>query len=313
MLKEKINKNFKKIYDNINKKNDNNRNKLTKIKIISDSDNESEINDFSESDNDSSCEDIFNLKYQNDKLSNYNSDIISKYIDQSKIFDFNSKSIFCYYLWSGINDLDRWELNRKVNSDHVKKIYKEMINDYEKKGNFIFYESIHLAIKKNNIFYVIDGQHRLLACDKIYKKNKYPIQQIPCILWFPESEEEFIEIFDKINSRTPLDKTKLFNFKIKNIIEWMEKTYGKNDSIWGKLRPKINKDLFVDKMRQNDIIHKLETDEIITKINEYNIKQRGLPRNKRYSKYLNDSIHNNAEIMDFYLGYDKQLLWIDNL
>ena len=202
----------------------------------------------------------------------------------NQIFDFNSKSIFCYYLWSGIDDLDRWELNRKIDVQHVKKIYREMINDYEKKGNFLFYETIHLAIKKNNIFYVIDGQHRIMACNKIYKKNKYPIQKIPCILWFPESEEDFIEIFDKINSRTPLDKTKLFNYKINDIISYMNTKYAKNESIWGKLRPKINKDLFVDKMRQNDMIHKLETKEIIDKINAYNIKIRALPRNKRHNK-----------------------------
>ena len=80
-------------------------------------------------------------------------------------------------MWSGIADLDKWELNRKVDTVQVKKIYKEMKGDYEKNNQFIFYEPVHLAIKANNIFYIIDGQHRLLACDKLYKKNKYPIQQ----------------------------------------------------------------------------------------------------------------------------------------
>lgn len=216
-------------------------------------------------------------------------------------------------MWSGVEDLDRWELNRKINTSHVKKIYKDMVMDYDKKGEFIFYEPIHLALKLDNIFYVIDGQHRLLACNKLYKKNKYPIQQIPCVLWFPNSEEEFIEIFDKINLRTPMDKSKLFNYKILDIINWMDKNMSKNESIWGKLRPKINKDLFVEKMRESDSIHKLETNEIIKKINNYNIELRGKPRNKRSDKNIADSTHAHAETMDFFLGYDKELKWIEQL
>lgn len=298
------------------------RNKLTKIKILIDSDDEDEQVKEEEEDEEEEEEKEeeeeeeeykINNKYINTKLSKYNSDVISKYIDKDKISDFNLQSIFCYYLWSGIEYLDRWELNRKVDLSHVKKIYKQMKNDYDKKGNFLFYEPIHLAIKTNNILYVIDGQHRLLACNKIYKKNKYPIQQIPCILWFPESEEEFIEIFDKINSRMPIDKTKLFNYKINDIISWMDKNYGKSETIWGKIRPKINKDLFVDKMRNNDLIHILETNEVIGKINAYNIELRGKNRNNRFNKTINDSIHNRAESMDFFLGYDKKLEWINNL
>ena len=288
------------------------RNKITKTKIRMDSDSENDSNTSDISDDDDDDDDGVEL-IQNEKLSNYESEIISKFIIKDKITDFNSKSIFCYYLWSGIAELDKWELNRKIDSNHCKKIYKEMIKDFDKKGEFIFYEPIHLAIKSDNIFYVIDGQHRLVACNKIYKKNKYPIQQIPCIIWFPNDEEEFIEIFDKINSRTLLDKTKLFNYKINDIITWMDKNYGKSECIWGKLRPKINKDLFVEKMRQNDIIHKLETEEIIKKINNYNIKLRGMPRNKRYVKTLNDSVHNHVETIDFYLGYDKELEWVTNL
>ena len=148
---------------------------------------------------------------------------------------------------------------------------------------------------------------------KLFKKNKYPIQQIPCILWFPESEEEFVEIFDKINSRTPMDKSKLFNYKISAIMGWMDKNMGKNEVIWGKKRPKIDKDLFVEKMRESDSVHKLETDEIIKKISDYNIKLRGMPRNKRCNKTVNDSTHVHMETIDFYLGYDKELKWIEQL
>ena len=38
-----------------------------------------------------------------------------------------------------------------------------------------------------------------------------------------------------------------------------------------------------------------------------------MPRNKRCSKQVIDSVHNHAESMDFYLGYDKELNWINDL
>ena len=318
-----------KTQSNINKTR-NYRNKLTNTRIIMESDDEDDNkeNDNIEDDNgedepdepDEPYEKVDNEKNKNKinllnkKFQNYKSDLISQYIVQDKIIDFNSKSILCYYLWSGIEDLDRWELNRKINLCHVKKIYSEMKKDYEKSNEFIFYEPVHLAIKTNSIFYVIDGQHRLLACAKLYKKNKYPIQQIPCVLWFPKTEEEFIEIFDKINSRTHLDKTKLFNYKINEIIVWIDKTWGKKECLWGKIRPKINKDLFVEKMRESDSVHKLDTNEIIEKIKKINSKIRGLPRNKRNEKKsILDSVHNHAESIDFFLGYDKELVWIEEL
>lgn len=250
----------------------------------------------------------------NNKLANIESDIIRKYIVNNSIHNYNSKAIYCKYLWSGINELDKWELNRKVDDEHVIQIYKELRNDYKKNGEFYFYDPIHIAVKQNNIFYVMDGQHRLLAYNKLFEKNKYPIQQIPCIIWFPETDEEFIEIFDKINSRLKIDRSKLFNYKIFDLIKLLEDKYNKNDfTIFGKLRPKINKELFINKMRENNNVHKLDTNEIFTKIKVINRQIRGLTRNKRCNISTSDNIHNTAETMNFFLGYDKELLWINEI
>lgn len=299
------------------KKTHNYRNKLTNTKITLESDTESNNTIESDSESDSESNSILHnplSNLSNIKFKNYNSEIINQYIVQDKITEFNSKSILCWYLWSGVEHLDKWELNRKINLDHVKKIYHQMVEDYIKTNEFMFYEPVHLAIKTNSIFYVIDGQHRLLACAKLHKKNKYPIQQIPCVLWFPKTEEEFIEIFDKINSRTPLDKTKLFNYKINEIIGWIDKTWGTKGSLWGKTRPKINKELFVNKMRESDSIHKLDTQTIQEQIKKINSNIRGMSRNKRCEKKsVSDSVHNQAESIDFFLGYDKELEWIEEI
>lgn len=305
MLKEEIKKTIKC------------RNKLINTKIIIDSDDElDEDNEPDEDDepneNDEDDEDD-ELTKINIKFLGYKTDIISKYVVLDKITDYNSRAVMCYYLWSGIEELDRWELNRKIEPERVKKLYKEIVEDYQKSNEFIFYEPVHLAIKINSTLYVMDGQHRLQAYSKLFKKNKHQIQQIPCVLWFPKTDEEFIEIFDKINSRTPMDKTKLFNYKMNEIIGWFDKTWGKKYVIWGKNRPKINKDLMVEKMRETNAIHKLETSEIVDRIKKINEKLRGLGRNKRCEKVVSDSVHNQADKMNFFLGYDKELGWIEDI
>ena len=51
----------------------------------------------------------------------------------------------------------------------------------------------------------------------------------------------------------------------------------------------------------------------VKKINDYNIKLRGMSRNKRCDKSVGDSVHAHAETMDFFLGYDKELKWITEI
>lgn len=279
-----------------------NKSNKSKIKDNFDSDDETD----SDVENSNSNANI--IKIPHVKFQGYDTNVISNYIVANKITEFGSSALLCHYLWSGVDELDKWELNRKIDDDLVKKLVLDMKDNYKLNGKFEFYEPVHLGLKKNNIFYVIDGQHRILAYNKLQKKNKYPVQQIPCVIWFPKDDDEFIKIFDKINSRTPIDKTKLFNYKINDIIKWLENEYGSN--IWGKNRPKINKEIFVNNMRSTDAIHKLETTDIINKIKLYNEKVRGMSRNNRTQNPINNSIHNNAETMNFYLGYDKELNWI---
>ena len=156
---------------------------------------------------------------------------------------------------------------------------------------------------------MIDGQHRLVAFENLYLKNKYPIQQIPCIIWLIKNEEDFLILFDRINARTPINRYKLFNYKINEIIFELTKKMGNVETIWGTRRPQINKNLFVQEMRENNFVHNMEIELIIKKILEINNEIRGLPRTKR-CKGISSTIHSHAEKMNFFLGYDKDLSWI---
>lgn len=239
-------------------------------------------------------------------------DNFANYIIGTSMKKYTSNSEFIRFGWNGIDLLDRWELQRKVNMDHATKLAYSMRTDYKIHKEFISYDPIHIGkIENESPYYVLDGQHRLEAYNYFYQKNEYPIQQIPAIIWYVKNQSEFVNIFHKINDRISIDKLKLVQIKLLEIIAALEDKYGK--SIWGLNRPKINKDIFIDKLKDTDFIHKLTTDEILNALFKINDKIRGLPRNSRVIPKCGNEIHHKAENLDFFLGLDKQMSWISNI
>ncbi len=243
---------------------------------------------------------------------NVDTEAFGDYILKESVRPYNDNSYYCQFLWSGIEHLDHWELQRKLNRDHAKTILSQMKKDYNKKNQFIFYDVIHLGIKPDGNYYVIDGQHRLVAYYNLYLKNKYPIQKVPAVIWKTTSDDDFLEIYERINKRVPFDVTP-FNKKILDIIFQMENHFGNSNTIWGKKRPKIDKTLFISEMDTNDSVHKLDADTIMKKIIDINVKIRGLPRSKRTDIKIPNATHASAESIDFFLGYDKNLAWIHDI
>ncbi len=236
-------------------------------------------------------------------------DNFQNYIIPESVQVYTKNAEFCRFNWNGIEFLDRWELQRKVDIRHATELAKSLKADHIKYGEFIFYDPVHIGKKANDDkYYVLDGQHRLEAYQYFYERNIYPIQQIPAILWYANNEEQFIELFYKINSRLNIDKLKLIQIKLLEIFEGMEKKYGKN--IWGINRPKINKDLFTQKLRNSESVHNSSTEEILTNLFKINENLRKLPRSLRIKPNCTTNVHNSAETMDFFLGLDKKMEWL---
>lgn len=247
-----------------------------------------------------------------EKIEDEKEDNFENYIIPESMQQFTKNAKYCRFNWSGICTLNKWELQRKVDLLHATELKKAMQLDFKKHKEFIFYDPIHIGKKKgDSIYYVLDGQHRLEAYLYLYEHNKYPIQQIPAIIWYAENDEHFIELFNKINSRLSIDKLKLIQIKLLEIFEGMENKYGKN--IWSINRPKINKAIFVEKLKNSDNVHKLSSDKILTKLFAINEQIRGKPRSLRVKPTLAGSIHNSSEILNLFLGLDKTMKWIDEI
>lgn len=240
-------------------------------------------------------------------------DTFENYIVSDSIKKFSKNANYCLFNWSGCDTINKWELQRKVDVNHVNNLLKSMKDDYEKNGEFIFIEPIHICKKQDNGEYLIlDGQHRLETYSKLYKINKYVIQQIPCIVWSVKNDKEVIELFNKINSRLSFDKVKLIQTKLLEIIDYLHKHFKEN--IWGERRPKLNKIDFCENIKNNDNAHKLSSEEIFHKLIDINTEIRGKPRQQRVPDcYLSSSVHNSAESLNFFLGLDKTMAWIDKI
>lgn len=265
---------------------------------------EDDIDDVDDINDMDDLEDEFETKFVPDNFNNY-------IIPESVQF-YTKNAQFCRFNWNGIEFLDRWELQRKVDVKHATQLAKSMKLDFGKYNEFIFYDPIHIGKKANDdTYYVLDGQHRLEAYQYFYERNSYPIQQLPAILWYADNDEHFIELFHKINNRLTLDKLKLMQIKLLEIFEGMENKYGKN--IWGINRPKINKEVFTEKMRNSDSVNKLSTEEILTNLFKINENLRKMPRASRVKPNCVASVHNSAESMDFFLGLDKGMGWIEKI
>jgi hypothetical protein len=264
-------------------------------------------------------------EYDCDMMEEGNSDIeeinidiedFTYYIDYSQKISMNSNSIFTKFSWNGAELIDRWELQRTIDYDKASGIANEMIRYYKKNKEFLFTDPIHIGqirneeLENNNKYYIIDGQHRLEAIIAIYKCNKYPIQKVPCIIWVVRNDNDIDELFDKINNRIFMDSTKLMKNKLILTCNLMEEKWNKD--IWGERRPRISKELFIDKIRNNDDCYKLSAEEIIAKIVKINNNLRILPRQERGGN-LTIKIHEKAEDIDFFLGIDKKLDWIDKI
>lgn len=242
-------------------------------------------------------------------------DNFDNYIISTSLRKFSSNADFCLFNWNGIEFLDKWELQRAVDIKHAEDIANSLNKRYKKYKEFIFYDPIHICKKKDdNKYYVLDGQHRLEAYYALYLRNKYPIQQIPAVIWNVDNDEEFIELFNRINTRLSIDKIQLMQVKILEIIQGLEKKYGQN--IWSsgeRPRPKINKEIFCAKLKENKNTNKLSSIEIIDKLIKINNNIRSKPRILRTRNPTSSNIHSLAEEMDLFLGLDKEMNWMNEL
>ena len=218
----------------------------------------------------------------------------------------------------------KWALNRKINDSYVNELKKVYIQDIIQHGYPRLLDPIHIStyIDSNgdNIYEIIDGQHRYKALYELHDDQtlNLDIFDVSIELHLVKSEEEKMELFDKINRRKQINREDLIDYKIPIFIDKLAEYWKENHTfeIYGSQRPRINKSVLESKMKTcMDKLDKYKIVDLMDIFFQINKDIGKLPRKHRCGKIGTASrkMHDRTDDIKFYLGMDNKLGWLDKI
>ena len=209
-------------------------------------------------------------------------------------------------------------LQREINKEQVNKIYTSIEENYKINGNVPVFEPIHICKMEENYF-ILDGQHRCFAYKKFHDKVK--AFQIPIFEHKVTTDDEFNDVFSKINSRHIIDEKALMNTKLIKVEQGLQKEWGnvvkqnneKEDGSYKRCnRPYLDRRFFIEKARKSNFFIYNDSEIILEKMKLMNdlirktpfFRIKGAPKAEMFEK---------AEELNFYLGLDLELRWMNDL
>ena len=208
----------------------------------------------------------------------------------------------------------RWEMNRPLDEEHIQALFlsfEELVEN--KEGNLSFYEPINIAyVIEGNYIRVIDGQHRMEAIKGIRLKYRDYEFYVPVLVWNVKTELDMMNLLHLINHKKAFDMN-LIRYDEAELISEMESKFRvrRFKSIFGKRRPHLDKDKFLEKIEGKFESWRLrygEIENVIRRIDEMN---QFVKNNIRVSWGNSTFVRQRAEEMGFYLALDREMGWVD--
>ena len=209
--------------------------------------------------------------------------------------------------------------NRKIISSHIKNIYKSLEKKF-KNNEEIFLGGIIIIAYYDNQFYIIDGQHRIQALKKLYKKNKKKLKyKIRCDVVFCKDEKNLRSMLRIINNVEKTD-TLILKTGTKTILyekfkeEFDIKIFSKS---LNPRTPYINLDLLCRKIVKNNLHkHNIEyvfqlLKDINDEFTEYTIEELSQINDKKIK--ITDSMISKAKKYKMFLGFDKEYSFVKEI
>jgi len=248
---------------------------------------------------------LLNKKYYSYPLRNY---MIKSYIANIELSLYTNKL----------------SINRKLTQEHFMEIYNIQNNNL-KNNKPIYFAGIVTLCNYNNKLYIIDGQHRIKAMRKLFKKYKNIDNRINDVTFRVDlidvnTYEDMIDILKMINTIVQLDIESL-KIQAKNDI----RIFFEDNFKFGKrcilsrssrcMRPYICETKLLDEICKYDKLINLDKDLLFKLINDIN---------KKYSKYetkkllfnnktITSNMKNTAKALNCYLGFDTDFDWIKDI
>jgi len=216
-----------------------------------------------------------------------------------------------------VNNVEQWEYNRMIDSDHVKSLVKSLkLQKYPH-----FFGSIKVAFTTSDTIKMLDGGHRCAAiCEMIRENNEFDMFLDVDVYKFTETLEdgdadlELLDIFVKANSNKQIHVSDLPENKVIEIINMMIAKWPKNiktDETKGAYRPNITKKSLFQHLKvitQDYTLKQKTSKEIFQNICLMNEKLGNMSLYKLFGRHKVSqqklSAYEKAKKNDFYLNLD---------
>lgn len=204
---------------------------------------------------------------------------------------------------------------RDINENSVLEMREHIQNRLEKKLEPLF-GVIDVAIF-NNVYYVIDGQHRLKALRDEYIENNF---QIPFFVIFYDVNtwEELEEIFVTRNKNVPIPNYILDRGDLKRELLRAIENILKSDN-YGVIfnskvvRPHINLTNFMNSLKDSELIESIDSvDKFLQVLNKENQILRNNCNSRDWLKHntVTENMLVKCRSTEIYVGLSKIQLWI---
>ena len=212
-----------------------------------------------------------------------------------------------------VNNIKMWACQRDLNDLHVKNLEQSILDRGYLLGTFKVIRDKNLDIR------LIDGQHRVSALQNIMDTNsKFDCDSIIELYEVDSFEnEESIKLFFDANNTLNINGTDTTNSNLQRVLQHFVNEYPGIfvDVKEGKRcnRPRINKRIFVTKLKQ--LILEYDQETIIKTISEYN-KKMGRFSNEvliRKCGSYSTKMYDVAKENGCFLGLIPDFGWIEEL
>ena len=212
-----------------------------------------------------------------------------------------------------VNNIKMWACQRDLNTLHVKNLQQSILDRGYLLGTFKVIRNKKCEIR------LIDGQHRVAALQNIMDNDaKFYCDSIIELYEVDSFEnEESIKLFFDANNTLNITGKDITNSTLQSVLQHFVNEYPQIfiDVKEGKRcnRPRINKRLFVTKLKQLILDYDQET--IIKSITEYNLKMGRMSYevlNRKCGSY-STKMYDLAKENGCFLGLISDLGWIEEL
>jgi len=233
------------------------------------------------------------------------------YFLKDMIYEDEHKKLFKTDARDFIPVINIWAQQRQISKEHIKKLEKEVISKKHFKGN------MKLLRDKDNNCRLIDGQHRYHALKNIMEKDsKFNIYLILEIYETDSFDsDKSIEIFKEVNNCLNVELNDLPDKQSINLLKELIDFFPKmiKDVKEGKRvnSPCINKRILYNQLKKYFTYSKCDYKNILKQIVETNNKY-GM-RGRNGFKKSTVKQYEKAKKKGFYLGLDKDFIWVNKL